>query len=109
MRTLQPRALGIAWAKSKCKFRMNSESGRMQIDVIVNGDDLGASSEINRAIFDLMAQNKLTSASVLANGACVEAAIERTRYFPRCSFGVHLNVTEFEPTPCDRGVTGSPG
>jgi len=65
-------ASGIAWAKSKCKFRMNSESGRMQIDVIVNGDDLGGQfRNHNRAIFDLMAQNKLTSASILANGPCV--------------------------------------
>jgi predicted glycoside hydrolase/deacetylase ChbG (UPF0249 family) len=76
----------------------------MQLEVIVNGDDLGASAEINRAIFHLMAQDKLTSASILANGPDVEAAMEGTRRFPQCSFGVHLNVTEFEPLHPTEGL-----
>jgi predicted glycoside hydrolase/deacetylase ChbG (UPF0249 family) len=65
--------------------------------IIVNADDLGISTEVNDTIFALMAAGRVTSSTMLANGQQVEAAASRVRDFPKCSFGVHLNLTEFKP------------
>jgi predicted glycoside hydrolase/deacetylase ChbG (UPF0249 family) len=67
------------------------------MDVIVNADDLGISSKVNRSIFDLMGQELVTSATLIANAPKVEEAVEGIGRFPNCSFGVHLNITEFSP------------
>ena len=74
------------------------------MDVIVNADDLGISLEVNEAIFGLMEQGKVTSATVIANGPFVEAACSRIPEFPKCSFGAHLNITEFEPLSGHQGL-----
>jgi predicted glycoside hydrolase/deacetylase ChbG (UPF0249 family) len=63
--------------------------------VIINADDLGISEPVNDAIFDLMRRRLITSATVMANGAAVESAARRLRELPHCSFGVHLNLTNF--------------
>lgn len=65
--------------------------------VIINADDLGISSRVNDTVFELIARNKITSATILANGPQVADAIKMVPHFPGCSFGIHLNVTEFEP------------
>ncbi len=65
--------------------------------VITNADDLGECTGTNNAIFDLMAEGLLTSATILANAPGTEEACRRTIHFPNCSFGVHLNLTEFRP------------
>src|SRR5262245_43470654 len=65
--------------------------------VIVNADDLGMSREVNEAIFALMARGRVTSASLLANAPATEEAIRTIPKFPQCSFGAHLNITEYKP------------
>jgi predicted glycoside hydrolase/deacetylase ChbG (UPF0249 family) len=65
--------------------------------IIVNADDLGMSETVNRAIFQGMQRGTITSATMLANGPDVQAAARDLRWFPNCSFGVHLNLTEFHP------------
>ena len=65
--------------------------------VIINADDLGANAQINDAIFELMAQKRITSATLMANGPALEDAVRRLRQVEGCSFGIHLNLTEFEP------------
>ena len=65
--------------------------------IIVNADDLGISESVNDSIFQAMQRRVVTSATMLANGPCVEEAARRTKEFPNCSFGVHLNLTEFAP------------
>lgn len=65
--------------------------------IIINADDLGAGLGINNAIFELMAQKKVTSATLLASGPYLNDAVANLSAFPQCSFGVHLNVTEYEP------------
>lgn len=69
--------------------------------IIINADDLGISPEVNRQVFDLMADGKLTSATILANGPAVEEAAREIALFPHCSFGVHLNATQFRPLTRD--------
>lgn len=69
----------------------------MCIGIIVSADDLGISETVNDAIFRGMERGVITSASILPNGPAVESAAERTRRFPECSFGAHLNITQFKP------------
>lgn len=70
--------------------------------VIVNADDLGISKEVNDATFDLMSKGRISSATILANGPATREAARCVSRFPGCSFGVHLNLTQFEP------LTGGP-
>jgi len=73
--------------------------------VIINADDLGMSDEVNDAIFTRMAQGCVTSASIMANGAGLQAALKQLSHFPQCSFGVHLNADEFVPLSKGRHLT----
>jgi predicted glycoside hydrolase/deacetylase ChbG (UPF0249 family) len=65
--------------------------------LIINADDLGRTLEVNEAIFALMDLGLVTSATIMANSPFVEEAIANLSRFPQCSFGIHLNVTEFSP------------
>ena len=65
--------------------------------IITNADDLGLSPGVDHAIFELMSEGLVTSATMLANGRSVSAAALRLKEFPLCSFGAHLNLTEFAP------------
>lgn len=65
--------------------------------IIVNADDLGLSEPVNEAIFQGMQRGVITSATMLSNGAAVRTAVQNLHLFPKCSFGVHLNLTEFAP------------
>lgn len=67
------------------------------LSIIVNADDLGISREVNEAIFDRMDRGTVTSATLLANAPYVEEAARQLRRFPQCSFGAHLNLTQFAP------------
>ena len=67
------------------------------IAIIVNADDLGMSAAVNEATFDLMSRGRISSATLLANAPAAREAACRAAAFPDCSFGVHLNVTQFEP------------
>jgi len=80
-------------------------SGSRVVLVIVNADDLGMSTEVNEAIFDLMARGRLTSATLLANAPATEQAISPISRFPQCSFGVHLNVVEYKPLSRSKGIS----
>jgi len=74
--------------------------------IIVNADDLGQDNMGNEYAFRLMSQGKVTSATLMANGPALEGAVEKIKYFPKISFGIHLNATEFKPltTNKDLGV-----
>jgi predicted glycoside hydrolase/deacetylase ChbG (UPF0249 family) len=67
------------------------------MDVIVNADDLGMSLEVNHETFNLMDEGAVTSATLLANAPFVEDACRRIPNYEHCSFGFHLDVTEFRP------------
>jgi predicted glycoside hydrolase/deacetylase ChbG (UPF0249 family) len=69
--------------------------------VIVNADDLGISLGVNDAIFQLIAMGRVTSATLLANGAALTDAAKRSKSFPQCSFGVHLNASQWQPLTHD--------
>lgn len=69
--------------------------------IILNADDLGLSQPVNDAVFALMKAGRLTSATIMASGAALEDACRRSREFPKCSFGVHLCLTDLKPLTSD--------
>lgn len=62
--------------------------------VIVNADDLGSTPEVNRSIFELMDRGLVTSSTLLVGAPSFAEAVKEIPRFPRCSFGVHLALTE---------------
>ena len=74
------------------------------IEVIVNADDLGMSPEVNEVTFELIENGKVTSATMLANAPSIEDACQRIGNYGSCSFGVHLNITEFKPLTKSEGI-----
>jgi len=69
----------------------------MSIRIVVNADDLGINEEVNEAIFRRLENRTVTSSTILSNGPFTAQALRRMHRFPECSFGVHLNLTEFKP------------
>ncbi|MBP7865795.1 MAG: ChbG/HpnK family deacetylase [Acidobacteria bacterium] len=63
---------------------------------IINADDLGQSQTINRAIREYAERNLISSATILANGPCFDEVRSIAQNYPNISFGVHLNITQFE-------------
>ena len=67
------------------------------MQIIINADDLGMSARVNEAIFELITARRITSATIMANGPAMRDAAAHLHNFPECSFGIHLNLTQFEP------------
>ena len=67
------------------------------VDVVINADDLGSTPEVNNSIFELVDRRQVLSVTLIANSPYIEEACKRVSQFPYCSFGVHLNLTEYEP------------
>ncbi len=65
--------------------------------VIINADDLGISLRVNDSIFELMECRRISSATLMATGPAFDDAVLRIPKYPHCSFGIHLNLTEFAP------------
>jgi predicted glycoside hydrolase/deacetylase ChbG (UPF0249 family) len=60
--------------------------------VIINADDLGASTGINRGIIECHSQGVVTSASLMVTGRAVREAVSLSRDFPSLSIGLHFDV-----------------
>jgi hopanoid biosynthesis associated protein HpnK len=65
--------------------------------LIVNADDFGYTHGVNRGIVEACANGIVTSASLLANGAAFEDAVEQARRTPGLDVGCHLNLAEGRP------------
>ena len=64
--------------------------------MIINADDLGASSEVNTAIEACIKEGLITSSTILACGEDFEGAVEIAKRYPSISFGAHLAIDEFK-------------
>jgi predicted glycoside hydrolase/deacetylase ChbG (UPF0249 family) len=60
---------------------------------VINGDDFGASTGINRAIIEAHTHGILTSASVMINMPAADEAILLSAKYPDLSIGLHVNFT----------------
>src|SRR5262249_32273344 len=73
--------------------------------IIINSDDMGINSTVNEQTLDLIESRQITSATLLANAPALEDAVRRIPKHTRCSFGVHLNLTEFVPLTPPRDLS----
>jgi predicted glycoside hydrolase/deacetylase ChbG (UPF0249 family) len=64
--------------------------------LIVNADDFGQTSGINRAVLELHKAGLLTSATLMARAAATDQAIEIARATPTLGVGCHIVVTDGE-------------
>ena len=89
-------------------FQVVEQPGWLQwgerMKIIINCDDLGASTEINECVLEMLGQRRVTSATLMMNAPAVEAAARRIGKYPESSFGVHLNLTEFSPLSAHPGL-----
>ena len=67
------------------------------MNLIINADDLGINGQVNNDIFALMSKKLVTSSTLIANAPAIEDACRRLKNYSFCSFGIHLNITEFQP------------
>lgn len=65
--------------------------------IIINADDLGMSVEVNAAIVKAIHEKCISSSTIMANAPSFDDAVRIAKQYPEISFGVHLNVDEFEP------------
>jgi chitin disaccharide deacetylase len=65
--------------------------------LIVNADDFGLTSGVNRAIMELHAAGVVTSASLMARAAATDEAIGLARSRPSLGIGCHLIFVDGEP------------
>jgi chitin disaccharide deacetylase len=66
-------------------------------NLIVNADDLGWASGVNRGVAEAHRNGIVTSASLLANGAAFAEAVELARTTHGFGVGVHLNLSDGPP------------
>ena len=65
--------------------------------LIVNADDLGLTAGVNRAVHEAHADGVVTSATLMANGAAFDDAVELARAAPRLSVGCHVVLVDGAP------------
>ena len=65
--------------------------------LIVNADDFGFTSGVNRAIVDAHAHGVVTSATLMANGPAFPEAAQLARTVPQLSIGCHVVLIDGHP------------
>lgn len=65
--------------------------------LIVNADDFGFTSGVNRAIFEAHTRGIVTSSTVMANGPAFPEAVVLAQSVPRLSAGCHVVLIDGEP------------
>ena len=65
--------------------------------LIINADDFGLTSGINRAIVEGHQQGVVTSATLMANGPAFRDAVQFSQSLPRLSVGCHIVLTDGPP------------
>jgi chitin disaccharide deacetylase len=65
--------------------------------LIVNADDFGFTSGVNRAIVEAHTHGIVTSSTLMANGAAFEEAAKLAKTLPRFSVGCHVVLIDGEP------------
>lgn len=64
--------------------------------VIINADDFGISSAVNRAVIKGWQEGVLTSASLMVTGAACDEAVDLARQNPGLQVGLHLTLVQGE-------------
>jgi hopanoid biosynthesis associated protein HpnK len=72
--------------------------------IIINADDFGVSSGVNKAVAQAHTDGVLTSATIMANMPAAVAAVKLAKQMPNLGVGVHLNLFEGRPLSKDGSI-----
>lgn len=84
----------------------------MTMYLIVNADDFGLTSGVNKGILDCHRAGSVSSASLMVNTSAVLEAVEIARAYPALGVGLHFNLTLGRPlnsTAAVRSLVGTDG
>ncbi len=71
--------------------------------LIVNADDFGYTSGVNRAVIEAHTRGVVTSSTLMANGPVFAEAVDLAKTVPRLSVGCHVLLTDGDPVlPADQ-------
>lgn len=73
--------------------------------LIVNADDFGYTSGVNRAIFEAHTSGIVTSATLMATGRAFSEAVEMAKAAPRLSVGCHVVLIDGETVSPASGIS----
>jgi len=65
--------------------------------LIINADDFGYTTGVNRAIVEAHTHGVVTSSTLMANGPSFAEAVQQAKNLPRLSVGCHVLLTDGEP------------
>ncbi|MFC1517571.1 carbohydrate deacetylase [Candidatus Margulisiibacteriota bacterium] len=65
--------------------------------LIINADDFGLNSGVNRAVIETHANGIVTSASIMVNCPASKEAAEMAKQNPNLGIGLHINLTQGKP------------
>ncbi len=85
---------------------------RMDTKLIINADDFGLASGVNRAVRKAHTEGILTSATLMANAPEAEEAVKIAAELPGLGVGIHINLLENKPlcsVPAVDRLTGEDG
>ena len=72
--------------------------------LIINADDLGLTSGVNRAVVELFRAGALSSATLMANGRAFSDAAAITKHLPGLGIGCHVVLVDGVPLCASRDV-----
>jgi hopanoid biosynthesis associated protein HpnK len=72
--------------------------------IIINADDFGISSGVNKAVAQAHTNGVLTSATIMANMPAADEAVKIAKQMPDLGVGVHLNLFEGRPLSKDSDI-----
>jgi hopanoid biosynthesis associated protein HpnK len=72
--------------------------------IIINADDFGLCSGVNKAVAQAHTNGVLTSATIMANMPAADEAVKIAKQLPNLGVGVHLNLFEGRPLSKDGSV-----
>jgi hopanoid biosynthesis associated protein HpnK len=73
--------------------------------LIVNADDFGFTSGVNRAIIEAHTRGVVTSSTLMANGTAFAEAVELSRTAPRLSVGCHVVLIDGVPVTASKKLS----
>ena len=76
----------------------------MEKRIVINADDFGLCSGVNKAVAQAHTEGVLTSATIMANMPAADEAVEIAGQLPTLGIGVHLNLFEGRPLSKDTSI-----
>jgi chitin disaccharide deacetylase len=90
-------ARGLVSALSLACYHFPPHESRLMKELILNADDFGLTRGVNEAVIRAHRQGILTSATLMANEAAFDDAVQRAKENPSLGVGVHLVLVGGRP------------